>query len=363
MNHRDALLQEILANPDDDTPRLVYADYVEEHGDEARADFIRIQCQLARMDEGDARRPALEAREKQLQDAHRSAWLDPFYFRGVFLWEFRRGFVERVTMHADRFLKHAAALFDLAPVREAVLDNVSGCFSRLVRCRHLARLAGLTLTGQDMALRGRMTLFDSPHLGGLRKLGLRRNRIDAWTLPGLLQSRWLPQLTALDLSGNLLGEMGLRMFAESPGVAGLQELDLSGNEAMGDAVTDLVRSPHLAGLRSLALRESAVSAAVAQALAQSPSLAGLTSLDLAGNQLGLAGVRHLAESPYLTRLTALNLATRTMTDEMRAEALSALAAAPFAPNLRSLSLGGPPATPERLQALRESFPRLVRAEG
>jgi uncharacterized protein (TIGR02996 family) len=363
MNHHDALLQEILADPDNDTPRLVYADYLEEHGDEARADFIRIQCTLARLDEGDEHRPALEARQKQLQDAHRNAWLAPFFSRGVFLWEFRRGFVERVTMHADRFLKHAAVLFDLAPVREAALDNVSGCFSRLVKCRHLARLAGLTLTGQELGLRGRMALFDSPHLAGLRKLGLRRNRIDAWTLPGLLHSRWLPQLTALDLSGNLLGEQGLRMFAGSPAVAALQELDLSANEATPDAVADLVRSPHLAGLRSLALRESAIHADVAEILAQTPSLAGLTSLDVSHNRIGLAGVRNLAESPHLHRLTALDLTNNIAAVELRAEALRVLAAAPFAANLRTLLLGGPPASPERLAVLRESFPRLMRADG
>jgi uncharacterized protein (TIGR02996 family) len=335
MNQHDAFLQEILANPDDDVPRLVYADYLEEHGHEARADFIRIQCQLARMDEGDPERPALEARQKQLQDAHRNAWLDPFYNRSVFLWEFRRGFVERVTLHADRFLKHAAALFDLAPIREAALDNVPGCFSRLVKCRHLARLAGLTLTGQEMGLRGRMALFDSPHLACLRKLGLRRNRIDAWTVPGLLHSRWLPQLTALDLSGNPLGEPGLHLFAESPAVATLQELDVSANEATPSGVAAVVRSPHLAGLRSLALRESAIHADVAEILAQSPSVAGLTALDLGHNQIGLAGVRHLAASPYLHRLTTLIL-TNNVSSDLQAEAAGLLKSSPFGTKLRTL---------------------------
>jgi uncharacterized protein (TIGR02996 family) len=33
MNHNDALLQAVLASPDDDTPRLVYADWLEERGD------------------------------------------------------------------------------------------------------------------------------------------------------------------------------------------------------------------------------------------------------------------------------------------------------------------------------------------
>jgi uncharacterized protein (TIGR02996 family) len=45
----DALLAEILANPDDDAPRLIYADWLEEHGDLDRATFIRIQIRQAQI--------------------------------------------------------------------------------------------------------------------------------------------------------------------------------------------------------------------------------------------------------------------------------------------------------------------------
>jgi uncharacterized protein (TIGR02996 family) len=43
-----ALLRFILENPADDGARLVYADWLEEHDQEARAEFIRVQCELAR---------------------------------------------------------------------------------------------------------------------------------------------------------------------------------------------------------------------------------------------------------------------------------------------------------------------------
>jgi uncharacterized protein (TIGR02996 family) len=49
---RADLLAAILANPDDDTVRLVYADYLQEHGDEDRAEFIRVQIELARGPDG-----------------------------------------------------------------------------------------------------------------------------------------------------------------------------------------------------------------------------------------------------------------------------------------------------------------------
>ena len=48
-----ALLEAIRASPDDDAPRLVYADWLEEHGDQPRAEFIRVQCALARLPQDD----------------------------------------------------------------------------------------------------------------------------------------------------------------------------------------------------------------------------------------------------------------------------------------------------------------------
>lgn len=46
----DALVRSVLAAPLDDAPRLVYADWLDEHGESERAEFIRVQCELARLD-------------------------------------------------------------------------------------------------------------------------------------------------------------------------------------------------------------------------------------------------------------------------------------------------------------------------
>src|SRR5262249_28446774 len=40
-------LQAILEDPDSDAPRLVFADWLEEHGNELRASFIRAQIELS----------------------------------------------------------------------------------------------------------------------------------------------------------------------------------------------------------------------------------------------------------------------------------------------------------------------------
>jgi uncharacterized protein (TIGR02996 family) len=53
------LLQAILDAPVDDVPQLVYADWLDDHGDSERAEFIRPQCRLARLAPVDFRDEAL----------------------------------------------------------------------------------------------------------------------------------------------------------------------------------------------------------------------------------------------------------------------------------------------------------------
>ena len=105
MTHDDAFLQDILANPDDDTPRLIYADWLEERGD-PRGEFIRVQCRLARMSAGDQRRPPLEQQERELLTRHQDEWLGSL--RPLLAgWSFRRGFLDMVAVPASLYLQRA----------------------------------------------------------------------------------------------------------------------------------------------------------------------------------------------------------------------------------------------------------------
>ena len=54
LDRREAFLLAIFAAPDDDLPRLVFADYLDERGEHDWAELIRVQCKLARADEFDA---------------------------------------------------------------------------------------------------------------------------------------------------------------------------------------------------------------------------------------------------------------------------------------------------------------------
>src|SRR5262245_57560395 len=46
MTNHDALLRAVLEVPADDAPRLVFADWLDEHGHPERAEFIRVQLQM-----------------------------------------------------------------------------------------------------------------------------------------------------------------------------------------------------------------------------------------------------------------------------------------------------------------------------
>src|SRR5262245_57047624 len=108
MGDGDGFLRAIAAAPDDDTHRLVYADWLDEHGEPERAEFIRLQCDEAQRVTFDDAHNALRRRIWDLFAAHGRRWLaadwpeaDPGQpIDGL---AFDRGFFCRVSM-ADRGL-------------------------------------------------------------------------------------------------------------------------------------------------------------------------------------------------------------------------------------------------------------------
>src|SRR5689334_5694977 len=101
---RGALMADIIENPDDDTPRLVLADWLDENDDLDRAEFIRLQLLLAKR--GDDRTLATEqTRARELEKLHKDLWLMelPTPFRKG-AW-FRRGFVEGINVSAIQFIR------------------------------------------------------------------------------------------------------------------------------------------------------------------------------------------------------------------------------------------------------------------
>jgi len=74
----DALLATVIAHPDDDAPRLVFADWCEEQGDTLRAELIRVQVALARVGPEPERKCRCDVEEDRACDncLERTAWLN-----------------------------------------------------------------------------------------------------------------------------------------------------------------------------------------------------------------------------------------------------------------------------------------------
>jgi uncharacterized protein (TIGR02996 family) len=125
-----AFLHAIIDRPDADAPRLVFADWLDEQGQFARAEFIRVQIALhgENRHEYDASRfplsmryHTLHLRERQVRDRQPLPTPDwPSDWR----YEYRRGFVETIGPLSCRdFWSVADAVFAANPLRTLALDE------------------------------------------------------------------------------------------------------------------------------------------------------------------------------------------------------------------------------------------------
>jgi uncharacterized protein (TIGR02996 family) len=340
MTPDDAFLADIIEHPNDDGPRLIYADWLEDHGQAERAELIRVQCELARLTEdGTLRREKLQARERALLLTHEEKWTEPFAGLGATCW-FRRGLVGGMSIPAAVFLRHAKVLFRSAPLREVFLLEAEGTTARLAECPQLGRLTGLALHRSQIGDAGLRELLGSPYLSRLRRLGLSRTSIGSGGLNALLaRSQGLPELIDLDLAGNGLGAAEMGALAASHLLGRLRRLILSNClGSVGDQACEaLAGSPDLRHLSVLDLNRCGITDRGVQALFASASLTGLTDLCLTGNAITAAGAETIAGCAHLSHLRRLELYEGNRIGEAGARAL---AGSPHLSNLRELHLGG-----------------------
>src|SRR5690242_16329647 len=101
----NSLLAAISADPADDTARLAYADFLEEHDNPERAEFIRTQVELARLPRWERKAKLLRLRERLLLVRHGEEWRAGLpHIAGVTWGRFERGFVAEVTVDDPRVL-------------------------------------------------------------------------------------------------------------------------------------------------------------------------------------------------------------------------------------------------------------------
>ena len=143
MQQNEKLLRAVIAAPDDDGPRLVYADWFDEQGQPERAEFIRVQCYLDRLPGDETRRKDLQTREAELLGRFGWAWAEEFGTE-ISEWQFHRGFIERVEMGLEQPCMGILNTLNKAPIRH-IRDTSQFCeFGGVVEALpQLERLTGL----------------------------------------------------------------------------------------------------------------------------------------------------------------------------------------------------------------------------
>lgn len=288
----EPFLQRIRAFPDDDSHRLIFADWLEEQGtrEANRAAFIRIQVALASLPSDDPRRPTLLVAERELLDAYREEWEGPL--RGLATGpEFRRGFVEEVKVAARQFLRHADELFAAGPIRHIHLLDLGSHLDAIVQSPFMSRLSALTVFAQHMGEPLARTIARCPHLAGLRQLHLGRNRLEDDATEHLAGSSFLSNLEDLDLAENDITESGARGLAASMHLGNLRRLELRHNPLGPGGAEALASSERLDSLERLGLGDTEIGVPRLHAIPRMHDLLRIPNLDLTGNRLGPLGLK------------------------------------------------------------------------
>jgi uncharacterized protein (TIGR02996 family) len=345
----DALYAAICALPDEDTPRLAFADLIEEYGEDRRAQFIRTQVALARVPPYD---PAWVSARLFEPDAT-TGWLEagklPKPLPPGASWrqfEFRRGFAWKVGVHSlGAFAQSGGAMFDLAPIQALDVDaSARPDLGTLADWPHLARIHKLEFSVGWFGEAAITRLVESEHATNLTELGFEFDGITPEGLTALAESALFTRLTGLELRSNanatppalLVDSLGA---AQEPGslsrlslpynhigredAAGLfalpvlhevQHLDVSDNPLGAEGVTALAESGVIRGLRILNLSKTRPGVPGMKALTEVGGLAGLRMLDLSDNGLGPVALKALAACGGFRGLRVLNLTNNPVGD-------------------------------------------------
>jgi uncharacterized protein (TIGR02996 family) len=387
MSTLDALRQAVLASPDDDLPRLVFADYLEETGDPDRAAFIRAQIELAKTPEYEPFAVLCKTRKREWLTGDRWAGdqFDPFIRHSTYYPEpqFRRGFQWCVGLAYPQHIDTVEHLLGEHPIesvhtRTGTLDDwrqfaAAPCLRRI----HSVTLEGLTSPNEPLRC-----LRESPYTTGVTSLWLDHTNVPSlpFILADLFTAPLGRQLTRLTMrlgytehpsaadetlesiaQGDInltdyhllamgIGPTAARVFADT-GLAGRAEvLRLNFNALTTSGIAILATATDR--LRVLELEKAALDVSSADPLALSPKFASLRKLILTGNWLGTDGIKMLARSPHLAGLRSLGLAN-THCDNA---AVRYLTRGTFWPNLVELDLRNNPISPTGAKHLLTARP-------
>ncbi len=278
-----SFLDAIKDDPEDDTLRLILADFLADAGDEDRGDFIRTQCRRARLEENSPAWLELKQHEDRWLQRYQQRWLRPLTELDC-----------RATFHRG--------LIQLECQAQELLERANEAEEWTEAWAWVERLRLRGIRTQDFK-----ALLQMPLLTQITGLDLSVNQIGDLRARALADCPYLKRLTDLNLSGNYVCVSGGVALAASTRLPRLTHLDLTGNSIGDTGTSALARSPQRSKLTHLVLERNRIGDAGVLALAGSTQLNNLTHLCLVQNRIGDPGARALAESSHLGRIAELDL--------------------------------------------------------
>lgn len=209
MNDRTALIRVIAESPDDPLPRLVFADWLDDHDHPHWAEFVRIAIEMSALNASSARYADLDMRSHEIR-RHR-AWFIPLpRWVGWGKSEFHLGLLDVIRIRdIAGWLAEGEHLLDQVPtirgisIRRAI-DPPRNRLVELMASPHLARISSLDLSGNpriDLAVLA--ALVASPCALQLRRLILNGVRLRGYA-EQFFHPHHFPQLERLDWRGSEL---------------------------------------------------------------------------------------------------------------------------------------------------------------
>ncbi|HEY5937564.1 MAG TPA: TIGR02996 domain-containing protein [Kofleriaceae bacterium] len=368
MIEKDFLAQ-ILATPDDDAPRLVFADWLEERGNLDRAQFIRAQCDLAKLPAWHPRAVEAAWEAEALLAKGGDAWRAELPQLGGIEWgDFERGFVTMVRVRDQEALyEHASAIAAATPISGVELPSLDEKAPHDRAKVPWLETLRLTFRG-DYAFQIRSSILSAAP-------ALEIENLHQYTdLDWLARRQPTAPLHRLEISGShIASSLFTERIVEHVPAAWLQQLDLgtkfvdfdSGyfqDPTLGADGAALIAARKFENLSVLGLdRQRITQQGLGALLAASPRVrqlelrrceltelsifqaseddhAPIVRLGLSYNQFGDTGVEALVQAPRLHALESLELETC----ELTAASVTALAGSPLWQTLRVLDLGRNP---------------------
>ena len=353
MGSEASLLEAIYAAPERDEPRLVYADWLQEHQN-PRGELIHLQVAQARVLAPSAEYHRLAERSWELLKANGEAWT-PRLARELCSWTFKRGFPSAVQTSVTTFVPAIDEFFAQAPLLDEVqldfgpLEPMSmasvSWLDRLCSAEAFGRLKTLRLRALNDT--GAVALAGMKRLSSLRSLVLsgfgfgtgtyemlgssgsqllQLQGLGLWTanardvgLERLFAHPW-PSLEALEIGTDAVAERGIRALTRPGRLPSLKKLALPWSFKGGvPAMEALASCQSLQGLEELDLGFCAVSDAMAEVLATAKGF-NLRVFRLSHSELTLRGVSALLSADCLSQVKLLELSGRPF-DEATIERL------------------------------------------